>query len=162
MSLRSWKDEFYPVNDINSTVKALEHSVLKWTGLLPENLGKHGVLKADHYVCEQGPGQGSYRGSRLGMCATTCALCELFLDDGGDEADSVMCPDCPLVRSGHASCLLSDPTGESDENHYMHWIVYGDAKPMLDALVSALNWWRANHSTTDKKEQTDESGDLES
>lgn len=46
MSIETWKEEFYPVSATSRMSKksAIEHSIKKWEGLLPENLKKHGVV----------------------------------------------------------------------------------------------------------------------
>lgn len=96
MSLKSWLDEFYPVPASKvSKEDALEHSIQKWKGLLPDNLKKHNV---------------AYRGEEILSCditdivqsfmftASSCALCKHWYD--GDSG----CPECPLVKAGHICC----------------------------------------------------------
>ena len=49
MSLESWKAEFYTIPASKCPEEyAIEHSLRKWTGLLPENLDKH---ELDHEAC---------------------------------------------------------------------------------------------------------------
>lgn len=45
MSIKTWKEEFYPVKPRKSmtTKEAIEHSLRKWEGLRKSNLKKHGL-----------------------------------------------------------------------------------------------------------------------
>ena len=61
MSVETWKEEFYPVDATDDEVQEgsifilLDHSILKWTGALPENLKKHDVELWG--VCMRGSGE---------------------------------------------------------------------------------------------------------
>lgn len=96
MSLKSWLDEFYPVSASEvSKEDALEHSIQKWKGLLPENLKKHNVTYRWEEVqsCDE-----METTVPLPITASSCALCQHWYD--GEYA----CPECPLVKAGHICC----------------------------------------------------------
>lgn len=96
MSLKSWYEEFYPVSASKvSKEDALEHSIQKWKGLLPENLKKHEVA----YRWEEvSPLYDTDNTLPLSIGSASCALCQHWYD--GEYA----CPECPLVKAGHICC----------------------------------------------------------
>lgn len=150
MSLETWKAEFYPTpaEVISDPVEAIEHSILKWTGLLDDNLRKHAVRKTWQAVQLEDV---SNYGKFFRVSSSTCALCSLFLnsgfsdddndehDDDNDEHDDD-CPACPLVKAGYLSCLRC--SSDASENAFEHWALTGDAEPMLEALETALARWK--------------------
>jgi len=45
MSLKTWKEEFYPVeaeDAASNPIEATKHSIQKWKGAMAESLEKHG------------------------------------------------------------------------------------------------------------------------
>ena len=117
MSFATWIEEFYPVPaDDCPREQALEHSILKWTGLLPENLEKHGVQKCASYV--QDPDWSDW----LRIDATSCALCSHYWRSTlGCKHEAAP---CPVVRV----------TGNTCDARYLEFITSGQATPMLDLL----------------------------
>ncbi len=121
MSLKTWKEEFYPVEadslEAQSSARAaIEHSLRKWRGLRPEALLKHKVRL-----------EGPYHKQIFDDCAdesqvisgSSCALCQR------------LCYDCPLVK---VSGLVCDDEGSA-------WGVYihkADPEPMIAQLEKAL------------------------
>lgn len=88
MSIESWEAEFYPVEvDECAPEQAVEHSLLKWRGLLPANMEKHGVYWS--HACRIEDDEHSF-----GIDIHTCALCQRF-DCASNGADQVR-PQCPL------------------------------------------------------------------
>ena len=143
MSLETWKAEFYPTpaEVISDPVEAIEHSILKWTGLLDDNLRKHAVRKTWQAVQLEDV---SNYGKFFRVSSSTCALCSLFLnsgfsDDDNDEHDDD-CLACPLVKAGYNSCLCD--SSNASENAFEYWALTGDAEPMLEALETALARWK--------------------
>lgn len=96
MSLKSWLEEFYPVPASEvSKEDALEHSIQKWNGLLPENLEKHQVSYRWEEVQSWNENELFYP---LSISSTSCALCQHWYDENKG------CPECPLVKAGHICC----------------------------------------------------------
>ncbi len=122
MSLKSWKQEYYPT-PAHSTRKeeAVEHALRKWTGLLEENLQRHNVSSngSPPLVEEKA-------GLHLKIDADTCALCEHYQDV------SASCCGCPMV--------LSDAVYRSCDMLYKRWRVSLNPKPMIKALKQTLAW----------------------
>lgn len=111
MSLKTWKNEFYslPIYAlINPTdLECVNHSILKWSGALPENLKKHKVSYEDHEVYESSPSSTAFY-----FGGTTCALCNIYFEDkdenecySEDKAEY-----CPIVR------LLGRPCDRKDNS----------------------------------------------
>lgn len=76
MSKVSWIGEYYPVKaDKESKENAINHSLNKWIGLLPENLKKHDL--------DSPP---------ISIDASTCALCYHYFDE--TKGDCINCPLC--------------------------------------------------------------------
>lgn len=129
MSLQTWKEEFYkvPAIEVKNDKDAIDHSILKWTGLLPENLKKH-ECKLDN------AGYGTalisidstqnYPQKLLMITGSTCALCKLHIDQEGH------CQNCPLYMFLGNRCDEYDmPYRLFDEQLDM------PVQPMLDALI---------------------------
>ena len=113
MSLASWKEEFYPVRASNCPrEQALEHSILKWTGLLPENLEKHGVVKSSYYI------ETPDKAEDLLIDESSCALCQHHYHCRSEEDP------CPIVLV----------TGTTCDSHYDRFIYRNQVTPMLDLL----------------------------
>ena len=117
MSFDTWKEEFYPVDaDDCPREQALEHSILKWTGLLPENLEKHGVKKETSYI-------GDLDGENwLRIDAGSCALCKHHWSGKWGCRHEVSL--CPIMRV----------TGNTCDARYLEFITSGRVTPMLDLL----------------------------
>lgn len=125
MSLESFKEEFYFVEaDQVSPKHAIQHALLKWTGILPENLEKHGVQYVSHGVRDKDESVLPH----LTYSSPTCSLCHLYLM----TSDDATCKDCPLamVRNG-VSC---DRSRDSDPSPYN----YDQPYRMIEFLGGAL------------------------
>ena len=117
MSFASWIEEFYPVPaDDCPREQALEHSILKWTGLLPENLEKHGVVKRRLYI--QDPSGYDW----LTIDGSSCALCEYYYHT------RVSC------NKEENPCPIVVVTGKDCDSPYEKFVLDGQATPMLDLL----------------------------
>lgn len=121
MSLTTWKREFYPESAAKAAKRgalaATEHSLLKWRGLLPQALRRHGVGVRDGNLCGKS-------GARFFVDAETCALCEAYLDTA--------CTGCPLyVTLGRSCAGLAGP-------EFSQWTWGGDPKPMIAALRATV------------------------
>lgn len=122
MSIETWKKEFYPVSATSRMSKkaAIEHSIKKWEGLLPENLKKHGVVLDrcgdihDDVI-------------NFEISDQSCALCQKYMHE--------CCAKCPLHEKLGFECGKGKiETGDG-------WISYmeeGDPELMLKNLRSLL------------------------
>lgn len=86
MSIKTWKEEFYPRSAASrmSNKAAIEHSIKKWEGLLPENLKKHGVVLdrcGDIHDDEV----------KFEISDLSCALCQKYFWE--------CCIKCPLYKN---------------------------------------------------------------
>lgn len=140
MTIQSWYKEYYPV-DVTAVAgerEAIEHSLQKWKGFLPENLSKHKVIVNINKIADE-----------EGQCAQnldegdSCALCKLFLDFTNERR---RCCDCPIVKSGQASCYNVDSA-------FMNSSIR-NPKSMIDALEQTLVWY--NSSTCSTLQPSDE------
>lgn len=96
MSIETWEAEFYPVPaDEVSKEDALDHSIRKWEGALPENLTRHDVRFEDRAVIDS-------TGNLLSFSAWTCSLCVAFTDED-DEVDE--CRPCPVWQETGRDCI---------------------------------------------------------
>lgn len=126
MSLETWKAEFYPEDaalfytEQRSALEAVEHSLRKWRGLLPENLAKHGVEKDGIGIKET---RRISCKERFWFRAENCALCEWSLKarDGGETPMDEECDCCPLQGCAHEYRAA----------------IYGNPTPMIRLLESA-------------------------
>jgi len=131
MSINSWKKEFYPKNASKRMTKkeAIEHSLLKWTGLVLKNLKKHDLL------VDLGGNLADNEGKDFEIYAGTCALCvKYYKDTDSYFSDESTCGTCPLFQS------LGHPCDQFDEGEspYHSWIRRADPKPMIKALKRTL------------------------
>jgi hypothetical protein len=123
MSLKTWKKEFYPVEPKKRMTKkqAIEHSLRKWTGLLPSNLVKHGVYKMSKYI------QGFENSTDdLRIDGNSCALCVKYIEAKDN------CEACPLAK------YLGHPCDMEEEYPYTLWLDSENPKPMIKALKKLL------------------------
>ena len=84
MSIQTWKDEFYYI-DAKEVPGCVPHSLLKWEGLRPENLRKHGVFHEDNIFGGLADSDDNYF-TVTGI--NTCSLCKKYLDHD--------CQGCPV------------------------------------------------------------------
>ena len=116
MSLASWKKEFYPTPAYACPCnQALEHSILKWTGLLPENLEKHKVFLDAQYLRDaESPNH------VFGIDGDSCALCMNYHAEGPCRNEEA----CPILLVTGADC----------SREYEEFVYQGQASPMLNLL----------------------------
>ena len=124
MSLKTWKEEFYPVDAGSpeaqvSTRAAVEHSLRKWRGLRPEALLKHEVRLEGPYNKEVVGYVDCRRESQV-ISGFSCALCLKF-----------HCDDCPLVGVSGLAC---DDKGSA----WDAYIGQAEPEPMIAQLEQAL------------------------
>jgi hypothetical protein len=141
MSIQSWRLEFYPIAASACPERiALQHSLNKWTGLLPENLAKHGVVTVreggmGNFVVEP-IGSDSYFDS-IPINASSCALCEHFYSVDGDDDYAPPCSTCPLYKArGGKACDCE--RADEDIAPWPAWQCDKNPVPMVAALQAAL------------------------
>lgn len=103
MSLDTWKAEFYPQDvteiDLGDDLVAVNHSLLKWEGLTPENLEKHGLVLSADLGWSNSIVERVHTGERFLLAFESCALCQ----QPRREIDD--CVSCPLsIARGNVSC----------------------------------------------------------
>lgn len=99
MSLKTWKEEFYPITAYECEKEdALNHSLQKWIGMCTKNLKKH-----ECHIDEFGDVEDNYQAEHpLSINDESCALCVHHLED--------CCETCPLAiarkdsRSDYVKC----------------------------------------------------------
>jgi hypothetical protein len=124
MSLKSWKNEFYKTkanDNIETTILALEHSIKKWKGMLPENLAKHEMAFYDGNIRETELPREEFE-----ISMATCSLCHKFFYTHGN------CRKCPLKVHFKLECH-----DESREPFYV-WMQTGNPIPMIETLEKCL------------------------
>ncbi len=117
LTRKEWIAKYYPkAADETSKEEALDHSILKWTGLLKENLPEYpsGDLITEP-VC---------------VNSSTCALCHHYFDDIEE------CVQCPLEIARSGFHCAENMKGES-VNPFDSYHRCGDARPMLEWLMKA-------------------------
>lgn len=122
MSIKTWKKEFYPKSAASRMSKkaAIEHSIKKWEGLLPENLKKHEVVID---VC----GNIHDDEIKFEISDQSCALCQKYWVE--------CCIKCPLYKKLGFVC------GKGKIEAGDGWVYYmeeGDPELMLKNLRSLL------------------------
>lgn len=97
MSIESWKAEFYPIPaDECPKEQAIDHSLQKWKGLLPENLERHDLVARAGELHEKDSVTDDY----FGINGLTCSLCHWYFRFGAREGYG--CMSCPLFKvRGH-------------------------------------------------------------
>lgn len=128
MSLQTWKSEFYP-HDASAfasegdELEAINHSLKKWEGLRPENLAKHNVEVARHFMLDFWRVEG--QDGLLGIDASSCSLCVHH-----DER----CEECALFKVHDRSCYADNNTYTSP---WHLWSADQDPEPMINLIKEA-------------------------
>ena len=125
MGIESWKREFYKSIDraIKDDISAVKHSLVKWNGLLPENLKAHN-LESIHDDCIVV----GRNGAKFEINGDTCALCVAhnFSD----------CDACPLFKTlGNRKCYTNRGFTSVPFDVYQS---EGNPVPMIKALEKTL------------------------
>lgn len=129
MSIKTWMKGFYPVSSKErmTRVAAIEHSLRKWIGILPENLEKHSVQDGVPHLRD---GDGLI----FQVDSSSCALCVKYADDE--------CIDCPLAHTlGHTCDGHKSEIGREWDKKRFPWLCWHkdrDPKPMIEALQKSL------------------------
>ena len=124
MTLKAWKEKYYPkeASKDMTTVQALDHSILKWSGLSEATLDSFALTRNGFIVDDDNEGGCFIVG--IG----TCALCVKFFDD--------FCAGCPLYEV-HGNTPCCEELGDEQVSPYNKFIVNGNPRPMLRWLHKA-------------------------
>lgn len=141
MSLKTWKEEFYPVEaDKVPEEHAIAHSLQKWIGLRKENLEKHKCKITDRLprsVVNDHTTKDS-----LPITWKSCALCQHY---DGPEEEYHECNGCPLKQLRDRPC--DQAVLDSDEEApYTIFVATLDPEPMIELLEQALRVAHGIHS----------------
>ena len=137
MSKQSFLNEFYPIPAHKATdtwTKAIDHSSLKWSGLLPENLDNHRCVYDGCGVIYDG--RGFYRNHVLSFGNKACALCVKAEIEAELANESNECQMCPLKQLSGLAC-------HNDGSAYAVGMS-GDPKAMLELLHQAKKFVMIN------------------
>jgi len=122
MSLETWKSEFYRIPadspELKTKAQRIEHSLMKWIGLTPENLGKHNC-EIDLDMDVKG-NESCAEFFRFG--SSSCSLCNNY-----------WCSDCPLRET------LGYPCSDGDDSPHQLFHAKGNSEPMIEALAKTLD-----------------------
>ena len=131
MSLREWKKTYYPVpaDQIKTQAAAVDHSILKWSGLRSKVLQEYGVERYESLLYVEQEDRGFV------VATKTCALCCL----DSREVATPACTTCPLYKSrGNVSC--AGRCDHEEVSPYAAFTEEGDPEPMLIELHKAKAW----------------------
>ena len=127
MSIKTWKEEFYPVSATSRMSKrdAIEHSIKKWEGLLPDNLKKHNVA-----IGRYGDIHGDVHDDEIifEISDQSCALCQKYFGE--------CCIKCPLYEKLGFECGKGEIEAGDGWESYME---EGSPELMLKNLRSLLD-----------------------
>ena len=123
-----WITKYYPKEaKLVSRKDALEHSILKWSGLFPEILKEYNIKKTHDcsYITSDGL-------RFMSINAYSCALCVHYWGASRDR----LCKTCPLaIVRGNVPCDQAD-VGEL-EAPFETFVKHGNPEPMLLWLLKA-------------------------
>lgn len=142
MSLKSWREEFYPVSAacVEGRNNCLQHSIKKWDGLTKDNLDKHrcSIRKAGGHLMIYDVYQ---LGDSMSM-AFSCALCQEYLDRE-TQSDPHPCHKCPLYQFRNG--VPCDDASENDIeglSPFQHFFHFSNPQPMRDLLKAAAEFYK--------------------
>ena len=146
MSLKTWKEEFYPVpadapSAQASEQAAVEHCIQKWEGLREDNLVKHkmvldGVLLRENTLMDR----------TLRITDKSCALCVFHGYDADVPAACaiVACETCVLSKVNHGFPCY-DSASSNNKPPYQAFIIDGCPAPMLELLYNAREYLKTEN-----------------
>lgn len=132
MSLKTWKQEFYPIPAREAAEKGMiaciKHSLQKWIGLRQKNLSSHMVGGTRAISNNYGHYEGCFH-----VDARSCSLCQKY------DKTAESCESCPILQATGSAChgWPGSPYGR--------YICDGDPEPMINTLNRTLEWARKRH-----------------
>lgn len=140
MGLKEWKEEFYPCSaGRTSRNEAIDHSLRKWTGLLPSNLEKHGCHAVDGCVIPEHVKEVPWKEtwSFFSPNMNNCSLCHHYYDEDTNYDDSGeylnQCRDCPIMKVTGKACDERYEYGD-ETSEWNRWTMENNAVPMVKLL----------------------------
>ncbi len=137
MSFKTWKAKYYPVPSSEATgsdLEALDHAILKWSGLTPKILAEHGLSTENGALfCHS---QGVFE-----IETSTCALCERRND----------CHTCPILLVAGCSCSgsnIAEPHKKRGDDVFGPFCDQGNPVPMQKHLAKTRELLIANAKAT--------------
>ena len=125
MSILTWKQKFFKNFEkaCETELKAVEHAIIKWEGLLPENMRLHHVERDTDEVnaCTIKSSTDSGKERQFFINADTCALCKRHS----------VCSDCSLFDMLGERCYSH---GILRTRPFDVWELENDPRPMIKAL----------------------------
>ena len=148
MSLKTWEAEFYPQTaeafalmdhcDPQSQREAIQHSIRKWRGLLPQNLMGHGCVLTGKYLEDARD-----RTKGLAIDGDSCALCRLNHVAASEDPDDHDCWSCPVFLSRDG---VPCDDASSNKHEELYWQGLSDPAVMIEGLEKALAWLDAKEA----------------
>lgn len=131
MSMQSWKEQYYPVpaRDV-SAEDALDHSILKWSGLTTKALEEHKVFLSSNKILQA---HGPQDTDCIRIDSFSCALCEHF----NYHHDLGKCGNCPLTKVRGLPCDEAPSDEAIGTTPWFKFKVGSDPQPMIDLLNKA-------------------------
>lgn len=140
MSLKTWKEEFYPFEaylftEKSSGLEAAKHSLQKWIGMRKENLERHGGYRKTY-------GDLGFREKDIvrsfQIYNESCSLCQKFLRPHGGEP---WCKACPLaIARGGVPCDKKNALLGETVSPWFSWTALADPEPMIHWLGKAVDY----------------------
>lgn len=125
MSLKTWKEEFYPTEASSPEALAspIEHSLRKWKGLTEENLSKHDVWRDKKAALIRDDDN-----KFLVIDSESCSLCAKSKLIRFSKQGSSMCEHCEIMKNLNEECDIE----------YAEWCRTGDPTLMISLLTRTL------------------------
>ena len=133
MSVKSWLQEFYPVDcddaSIKTNLQAVQHSLQKWRGLTPEQLQKHRVNVNQGNGWRSGRLLSGRSNGGLRINDQSCSLCQ-------KHSYSDNCKACPISRVTGRRCdqKTYDPTKDVWKSPWHEFQDNCNPAPMIAVL----------------------------
>lgn len=137
MSIKTWKLVYYPETAKQASkdpLKALDHSILKWSGLSKKVLKEHGIEARGTILLSIDTGFEVF----FDVDGDTCALCEYA--SASDVYSPNPCVRCPIVMH----------TGNNCSTEYTKFRRDGETRPMLALLKKT----RKSHLAAERRVAT--------
>ncbi len=134
MSIVTWLDEFYPktvydLSDNLTDLECIDHSILKWSGALPENLEKHNVIYASYAIRSDE--------TNFTFDGHTCALCQIYRTEDYGCYNPELNKTCPIVRVLQRCC---DQSNRVDSKRELS--IYDQSRDTPEPMINLLQQTR--------------------
>ena len=144
MSIKTWRQEFYPVSAKSREAKQAPaaHSLRKWLGLRKEALKRHGLtldagaLLTAPWACRTERGTMVFE-----IDDRTCALCAVHQDDDFGTPRELRCSKngaCPLIALRRGLGCYESESGPYRRSPYNALIIKNNPEPMIRLLSHAV------------------------